>query len=356
MTVARSASLVGLFALLAQARQHHASDLHLRSGQPPWWRVNGRMHIGATLDACAAPDVTGTTPITHAQLLAWSEALLPPEALDKLMHGHALDVAWAWPSLGRFRANLFLSQGGLSWVLRCIRDDLPSLTALDVPPATTGLLQGAGLVLVTGPTGSGKSTTLAAMVAHLNAHHALHVVTLEDPIEFVHTSQQSLVTQREVGRDMPDFAAGLRAALREDPDVLMIGELRDLDTIRLALTAAETGHLVLASLHSRQAASAVERIVDVFDAAEKALIRTQLAEALRGVLAQRLVVRANGVGRCALYEVLIATPAIRHLIREGKTSHIASAMQTGAAQGMVTMAQAQADALHTGRISPTSDG
>jgi twitching motility protein PilT len=356
MTVARSASLMGLFALLTHARQHHASDVHLRSGQPPWLRVNGRMQTWSSRDAGDASDTTGTTLITHAQLLAWSEALLAPQDLDKLMQGHALDLAWAWPSLGRFRANLFLSQGTLSWVLRCISDDLPCLATLDVPQATTSLLQGAGLVLVTGPTGSGKSTTLAAMVAHIHAHHGLHVLTLEDPIEFVHASKQSLVTQREVGRDMPDFAAGLRAALREDPDVLMIGELRDLDTIRLALTAAETGHLVLASLHSRQAASAVERIIDVFDSAEKALVRTQLAEALRGVLAQRLVARANGEGRCALYELLIATPAIRHLIREGKTSQIASAMQTGAAQGMVTMAQAQADALRTGRIAAASAG
>lgn len=344
MTVARSQPTDVLQALLRQARLHGASDLHLRSNTTPWLRVHGHMRPmmrGRTLEAA--------TP--HEQLQAWLSALLSPTEMAMLMEGHALDRAWHWPELGRYRMNAFLCNTGLGLVLRYIPNDTPTLASLAAPAAVTPLLAGAGLVLVSGTTGSGKSTTLAAMVAHLNAHTASHVITLEDPIEFLHTSAQSLITQREVGRDSPDFARALRAALREDPDVLLIGEMRDLETIRLALTAAETGHLVLASLHSRHAASAVERILDVFDGSEKALVRTQLAEVLSGVVSQRLVPRADGLGRCALYELLIATPAIRHLIREGKAPQIASAMQTGAAQGMVTFGQAQAEAERAGRIA-----
>ena len=350
MTVARSQHTPlpqapsALQALLRQARLQGASDLHLRSNAPPWWRVHGHMH--PMMDE-AAPQAV----IPHDHLQAWLETLLPAQDMAALRQGHSLDTAWHWPELGRYRVNAFLCDAGLGLVLRCISNNAPTLASLSVPAAVTGLLAGAGLVLVTGPTGSGKSTTLAAMVAHLNAHTSSHIITLEDPIEFLHTSAQSLITQREMGRDTPDFAQALRAALREDPDVLLIGEMRDLDTIRLALTAAETGHLVLASLHSRHATSAVERILDVFDGSEKALVRTQLADVLSGVLSQRLVPCAEGSQRCALYELLIATPAIRHLIREGKTPQIASAMQTGAAQGMVTFGQAQAEAERAGRIA-----
>jgi twitching motility protein PilT len=227
------------------------------------------------------------------------------------------------------------------------------LEDLHTPAGLLPLLEGSGLILVTGSTGSGKSTTLAAMVQHLNAHTHSHILTLEDPIEHLHPCLRSLVVQREIGRDSQGFAHALRAALREDPDVLLVGEMRDLDTIRLALTAAETGHLVLASLHSRHAASAIERIIDVFEPAEKAMIRTQLAEALRGVLAQTLCPRADGQGRCALYELLVVTPAVRNLIRENKAPQIASVMQTGAAHGMVTLAQSRQAAEQSGRIAPS---
>ena len=197
-----------------------------------------------------------------------------------------------------------------------------------------------GLLLVTGATGSGKSTTLAALVQHLNTHEALHIVTLEDPIEFVHISQQSLITQREIGLHSPSFAAALRAVIREDPDVILVGEMRDHETIQLALTAAETGHLVLASLHTRSAASSVERIIDVFAGAEKNWIRSQLSEALIGIVSQELHPSPNGQARHAVFETLSATHAVRHLIKEGKTSQLQSAMQTGAALGMQTMSQA----------------
>jgi twitching motility protein PilT len=207
------------------------------------------------------------------------------------------------------------------------------------------------LLLVTGPTGSGKSTTLAAMVQHLNTSTQQHIVTLEDPIEFVHTSNQCLITQREMGTHSQSFAHALRAALREDPDVILVGELRDLETIRLALTAAETGHLVLASLHTRSACATVERMVDVFDAHEKALVRTQLSDALVGVVSQTLCPTPSGDGRVAIFETMVATPAIRHLIREGKTAQMQSVLQTGAAQGMQTMAQAIQDARRQGRIA-----
>ncbi|MEI6718325.1 MAG: ATPase, T2SS/T4P/T4SS family, partial [Betaproteobacteria bacterium] len=215
-----------------------------------------------------------------------------------------------------------------------------SLAEINAPKVLPDLLKSAGLFLVTGPTGSGKSTTLAALLHHLNQTTQQHIITLEDPIEFIHTNQQCLVSQREIGHHSKSFSHALRAALREDPDVILVGELRDLETIRLALTAAETGHLVLASLHTRSAAASVERIVDVFDSVEKTLVRTQLSEALIGVVSQTLHRPLKCDMQRAVFEVMVVTPAIRHLIREGKTTQIHNAIQTGAAYGMQTMAQA----------------
>jgi twitching motility protein PilT len=262
--------------------------------------------------------------------------------------GHEVDFAFAAPASGRFRVNAFMQQHGCAAVMRHIPSHIPALTDVQAPQVLRHLLQQVGLLLVTGPTGSGKSTTLAAMVQHLNTHSQQHIVTLEDPIEFVHSSAQCLITQREIGTHSHSFAHALRAALREDPDVILVGELRDLETIRLALTAAETGHLVLASLHTRSAAASVERIVDVFEGHEKALVRTQLSDALTGVITQALVTPPDSVAdhgslygqRRAAFETLVATPAVRHLIREGKTAQLQSAMQTGATHGMQTMAQA----------------
>jgi len=358
MTVARSAltdSAAGeawaqpptrLLTLLHLARQRHASDVHWHSGHPPWLRVMGRL---APLSA----ETDDVEAISEADLQAVLQATLPPRAWQAFCQGQEVDAALSWPDVGRYRLNAFRSEHGVGLALRCIHPSVPDLDSLGVPTGVRPLLTGSGLILVTGPTGSGKSTTLAAMIQHLNMQTASHILTLEDPIEYLHASARSLVTQREIGRDSASFAQALRAALREDPDVLLIGEMRDLETIRLALTAAETGHLVLASLHSRDAVGAVERIIDVFDAAEKALVRTQLSNALRGVLAQTLCARADGQGRCALFECLIATPAVRNLIRENKAAQIASAMQLGASQGMVTFAQARQAASHSLVLAPS---
>ncbi len=330
--------------LLAQAVALQASDLHLSAGRAPMVRQHG---VLVTLDA--------PTPTPHALTHDALRMMLAP-LMDEAQHaqfnqGHEVDFAFAVPELGRFRANAFVQQHGCGAVMRHIPSSTPTFAALHVPPAIPELLTRVGLLLVTGPTGSGKSTTLAAMVQHLNTHTQQHIVTLEDPIEFVHTSDQCLITQREMGTHSQSFAHALRAALREDPDVILVGELRDLETIRLALTAAETGHLVLASLHTRSACATVERMVDVFDAHEKALVRTQLSDALVGVVSQTLCPTPSGDGRVAIFETMVATPAIRHLIREGKTAQMQSVLQTGAAQGMQTMAQAIQDARRQGRIA-----
>jgi len=256
------------------------------------------------------------------------------------LEGHEVDFSFCASGVGRFRANVFKSLTGTRAVLRHIRDAVPSLAEINAPQVIPNLLKNSGLFLVTGPTGSGKSTTLAAVLQRINQTTQQHIITLEDPIEFIHTNQQCLVTQREIGHHSKSFSHALRAALREDPDVILVGELRDFETIRLALTAAETGHLVLASLHTRNAATSVERIVDVFDSAEKALVRSQLSEALIGVVSQTLHRPLHSNRQHAVFEVMVATPAIRHLIREGKTSQIHNAVQTGAAYGMQTMAQA----------------
>ena len=330
--------------LLALAVAQHASDLHLSAGLAPRVRVHGvlqPLHMS-----------TPSQMLTHDTLRRALTELMDEAQHTQFMQGHEVDFAFTLPTLGRFRANAFMQQHGCAAVMRHIPSQTPTLSEVQAPQVLSDLIQQVGLLLVTGPTGSGKSTTLAAMVQHLNTHSQQHIVTLEDPIEFVHTSAQCLITQREIGSHSPSFAHALRAALREDPDVILVGELRDLETIRLALTAAETGHLVLASLHTRSAAASVERIVDVFDGHEKALVRTQLSEALVGVITQTLVTppvsapedHKATVQRRAVFETLVATPAIRHLIREGKSAQIQSAMQTGAAHGMQTMAQAMQQA------------
>ena len=334
--------------LLALAVAQHASDLHLSAGLAPRVRVHGVLH---PLHVSTPPQT-----LTHDTLRRALTELMDEAQHTQFTQGHEVDFAFALPTLGRFRANAFMQQHGCGAVMRHIPRKTPTLTEIQTPQVLSDLLQQVGLLLVTGPTGSGKSTTLAAMVQHLNTHSQQHIVTLEDPIEFVHTSAQCLITQREIGSHSPSFAHALRAALREDPDVILVGELRDLETIRLALTAAETGHLVLASLHTRSAAASVERIVDVFDGHEKALVRTQLSEALVGVVTQTLCTMpasttttsqnndVQHLKRRAVFETLVATPAIRHLIREGKSAQIQSAMQTGAAHGMQTMAQAMQQA------------
>lgn len=331
-----------LSALLAQAVAQHASDLHLAAGQVPRIRVQGELL-----------PITGecATQVTQEALLRMLGNQIDNTQFAQLQQGTEIDFSFAVPDLGRFRANAFLHQHGCGAVMRHIPDRTPTLAMLETPAVLPNLLRQVGLVLVTGPTGSGKSTTLAAMVQHLNTHTQQHIVTLEDPIEFVHESDQCLITQREIGAHSGSFAQALRAALREDPDVILLGELRDLETIRLALTAAETGHLVLASLHTRSATSTIDRLVDVFDAQEKSLVRTQLSEALVGVLSQTLCATPSGTARTAVFETLVANPALRHLIREGKTAQMQNVLQTGAALGMQTLQQALDQARAHGRIA-----
>jgi twitching motility protein PilT len=262
-----------------------------------------------------------------------------------------VDFACSLEECGRFRIHAFHQAQGCAAAIRQIGRHIPTLEQLCAPAVLINGLQKTGLLLITGATGSGKSTTLAALVQHLNSHEARHIITLEDPIEFSHASDKSLITQREVSYLPDNFGLALRSALRQDPDVILIGEMRDHDTIRLALTAAETGHLVLATLHTRSAAASVERIVDVFEGSEKNLIRTQLSEALIGVVSQTLHLTPQGNARCAVFESLVATPAVRHLIKECKTSQLPTLMQTGAALGMQTMQQALDQAIQLGRVA-----
>lgn len=319
-----------LESLLIQARDLQASDIHLSAGMPPMARVLGSLQ---TLDS---------VPLGNAQVRGIIDSVLPESQRRAFAEGAACDFAFAasGAGLGRYRANAYRQQRGVALALRPIPTTVPTLESIDAPPLLRSLAAlSQGLVLVVGATGSGKSTTLAAMTEHINCNQAKHVLTIEDPVEFVYEPQRALITQREVGRDTPSFADALKAALREDPDVILLGEMRDLETIRLALTAAETGHLVLATLHTASAPQAIERILDVFPGEERDLARTLLADVLRAVVAQQLLSRADGSGRVAAHEILVGTPAVRNLIRENKTAQLVSVMQTGQQQGMQTMAQ-----------------
>ena len=311
--------------LLARAVAVQASDLHLTAGQTPMLRLDGE------LQRMAMP------PLAAGALVAGMATMLDDTQREQWAQGAELDLALALPALGRFRVNLFRQLNGPAATFRLIPGRIATLDELALTDVFQAVVQYRdGLVLVAGPTGSGKSSTLATLLDQLNREKALHIITLEDPVEVIHSSQRSLVNQREVGRHSSGFAQGLRSALRQDPDVIMIGELRDLQTIRLALQAAETGHLVLATVHARSAASSIERLVEVFAADEKPLVRAMLAESLQMVVAQVLVRRVGG-GRVAAREVLVATPAVRNLVREGRMAQLCSVMQAGGAQGMRTM-------------------
>ena len=320
---------------LAQTLAVGGSDLHLSAGVPPMARVLGQLQT------------LGTHAVDSTYLQDQLQTLLPdwPTAQD---HDSAIAIA----GLGRFRVNVFAQSRGWSSVWRCIPERIPSLQELHAPTCLPAWLkQAQGLLLVTGATGSGKSTTLAAMLAHLNHTQPLHILTLEDPIEFVHHSQRSLVQQRNVPGHSADFATALRAALRQDPDVILVGELRDLPTIELALSAAETGHLVLATLHTRSATQAIERLVDVFPGETKALVRQQLSLSLLGVVHQVLCKSVDGTRRVAAHEVLFASPAVRQMIRDNKATQLPNALQTGAQHGMRTLAQSLAQYVAQGVIT-----
>ncbi len=325
--------------LLYECLAQSASDLHLSSGSPPKLRLDGAL--------VALSDV----PLLHEALHLALLGIMSPVQQTQFTQSHECDFAFDVPALSRFRVNVFVQARGVSAVFRVIPHHMPSLESLHAPAVTAELLHDSrGLVLVTGATGSGKSTTLAAMVNALNQTQAMHIITIEDPIEFEHTPKQCLIQQRELGTHTLSYANALRAALREDPDVILVGELRDLETMRLAITAAETGHLVLGTLHTSSAAKTIDRMVDVFPAQEKEMVRSMLSESLNAVISQVLCKRKDGQGRVAAFEVMVGTPAVRNLIREGKVAQLYSAIQTGRGVGMQTLDQSLAALVQQGLI------
>lgn len=312
--------------LLITAMEIKASDIHMTVAVPPVFRVHGvlRRHHSENL-----------TPADTEQM---AKAILSEKLWERFKEVGEVDLSYSIPGVSRFRINVYHQRGCVSLAVRVVPRNVPTLEDLDLPDVLK-VLSGKpqGLLLVTGPTGSGKSTTLAAMIHHMNTSMQRHIITLEDPIEYLHKHNQCIIDQREVGLDTDNFANGLRACLRQDPDVILVGELRDLETISTAITAAETGHLVLATLHTSSASQTIDRIVDVFPAEQQPQIRIQLASVLTAVLSQRLVRRSDGQGRKALTELLISTSAIKNLIRNGKMHQIPSIMQTSRDQGMHTM-------------------
>jgi twitching motility protein PilT len=326
--------------LLAFAVKNKASDLHLSSGLPPMIRVHGDVRR-INLPPMEHKDVHGMIYdiMNDGQRKAYEENL-------------ECDFSFAIPGLARFRVNAFVQNRGAAAVMRTIPTKILSLEELNAPKIFADIaMQPRGIVLVTGPTGSGKSTTLAAMVDHINELEYGHILTVEDPIEFVHESKKCLVNQREIGPHSLSFNNALRSALREDPDIVLVGELRDLETIRLALTAAETGHLVFGTLHTSSAAKTIDRIIDVFPAAEKDMVRAMLSESLKAVISQTLLKTKDGGGRVAAHEIMIGTPAIRNLIRENKVAQMYSAIQTGQNIGMQTLDQCLLDMVRRNVVS-----
>ncbi len=325
--------------LLAFSVKHNASDLHLSAGLPPMIRVDGdirRVNVPA---------------LEHKAVHSLVYDIMNDKQRKDYEEFLETDFSFEIPGLARFRVNAFNQARGASAVFRTIPSKVLTLEDLGCPDTFREIVDvPRGLVLVTGPTGSGKSTTLAAMIDYKNDTDYAHILTIEDPIEFVHNSKKCLINQREVHRDTLGFSEALRSALREDPDIILVGELRDLETIRLALTAAETGHLVFGTLHTNSAAKTIDRIIDVFPAGEKSMIRSMLSESLRSVVAQTLLKKIGG-GRTAAWEIMVGTPAIRNLIREGKVAQMYSAIQTGQALGMQSLDQHLQELVSKGIIS-----
>ncbi len=325
--------------LLAFAVKHEASDLHLSAGVRPMIRVDGDMRR------------IGVDPLDGRTVQTMLYDIMGDVNRKNYEEFLETDFSFALPGVARFRVNVFNQNRGPAAVFRAIPDRVLTLEELGAPAVFRSISnKPKGLVLATGPTGSGKSTTLAAMLDHINETRNCHILSIEDPIEFVHTSKKSLINQRELGEHTLSFANSLRSALREDPDVILVGEMRDIETISLALTAAETGHLVLATLHTSSAAKTIDRIIDVFPAGEKEMVRSMLAESLEAVVAQTLMKRPQG-GRTAAWEIMLGTPAIRNLIRENKIPQMFSVLQTSQAQGMQTMDQCLLDMVRR-RVIP----
>ena len=327
-----------LASILRRAVNKEASDIHLTLDLPPVFRINGNLFK------------EGDPALTAEDLAGFFNEIAASESRDEYQRRGSCDFSCALPSIGRFRVHIFCQQGSYALALRVIRARIPTLEELHCSAAVTHLsrLQ-QGLVLVTGPAGSGKSTTLAAILNQINRERNCHVITLEDPLEYLHSHQRAMIHQREISRDAPSFAEALRGALRQDPDVLMVGEMRDSETAAIAIKAAETGHLVLSTLHTVSAYQAVERVIDYFPPEQQRQIRGQLAGTLQGVIAQQLILRMDS-GRVAAQEILIGTPAVRNLIRDGHTHQLLSLMQTGAKYGMKTMESALAELCQQGLI------
>lgn len=326
--------------ILMEVLESGASDLHLTAGAPPMLRKRGQ------LSAIDAP-ILGPQDVRE---IVYS--ILSSAQRQKLETDWQIDLAYSIPGKARFRVNAYFQRASVGAAFRLIPQEMPELGSLGLPPVLTDFTKKPrGLVLVTGPTGSGKSTTLAAMIDVINRERHEHIMTVEDPIEFLHRHKSCIVNQREVGADAKDFAMALKAALRQDPDVILVGEMRDLETISTALTAAETGHLVFATLHTQDTAQTVDRVVDVFPPAQQHQVRMQLSIALQGIVTQQLLPTADGVGRICATEVLVPTPAVRNLVREGKTHQIYSTLQTGSSHGMQTMDASLADLVRRNKIT-----
>lgn len=325
--------------LLAFSVKNKASDLHISSGEPPMIRVDGDVKR------------INLPPMEHKEVHAMVYDIMNDKQRKDFEEFLEADFSFEVPNMARFRVNAFNQNRGAAAVFRTIPSEVLTLEDLSAPEIFKSIADNRrGIVLVTGPTGSGKSTTLAAMVNYRNEKDNEHILTIEDPIEFVHQSKKCLVNQREVHRDTLGFSEALRSALREDPDIILVGELRDLETIRLALTAAETGHLVFGTLHTSSAAKTIDRIIDVFPAAEKDMVRSMLSESLRAVISQTLMKKVGG-GRIAAHEIMIGTPAIRNLIREDKVPQMYSAIQTGGALGMQTLDQCLQDLVRRQKVT-----
>ena len=325
--------------LVYKASEVSASDFHLTVGMPPIYRIDGDL-VDATEELLQEEDVAGVVRI-----------LANDAQQEELKREGQTDFAVTYDGKIRMRCNAFYQQGHTALALRLLPLNIPTMKSLELSPIFAEQAEKPrGLVLLTGPTGSGKSSTLAAMLDHINHKSRRHIITLEDPIEFIYTPDKCIINQREVGDDTGSFAAGLRAALRQDPDVILVGEMRDLETISTAITAAETGHLVFATLHTKGAANTIDRIVDVFPSEQQEQVRIQLADVLECVVAKALLPRVGG-GRVAAYEILVATPAVRSLIRQNKSFQITSAMQTGKRQGMQLLDDALADLVRSGKVT-----
>lgn len=326
--------------LLEEVINKRASDLHLQVGLPPMLRVDGSLKA-----------VAGTTNLNEEAVEALIFAILDDDQKQILLKDKEFDFSFAFGDLGRFRVNAFHERGNLAAAFRLIPNEILSVEALGLPKVVSDFAEyPRGLVLVTGPTGSGKSTTLAAIVDKINQERSHHIITIEDPIEFTHKSKKSVVVQREVHYDTYSFSAALRSSLRQDPDVVLIGEMRDLETISAAITIAETGHLVFATLHTNSASQSIDRMIDVFPPHQQPQVRAQLANILQGIVSQRLI-PAIGGGRIAAAEILVANSAVRNIIREGKSHQLDAVIQTGAEHGMQSMDKTLVSLIHAGTIT-----